>query len=652
MATTMVIISPNTLLVRKQAEQMNTTNGNEHQINMVSTVSHNQPSQLPPSNLPSRDLLDRGEDFKAICIPLYNALTTNDFKVAKVIIDKRPELVQFSITESCETVLHIAVVLRKSCMFVQYLMSLMTKDDLELSNGNGETSLCVVATTENVEIAKILVEKNDGLMDIPNSQGKVPLQVAALHGRHDMVVYLYSISQKMTSQFWTHQNRSWVFEECVSYSLFDVALRMVTDLPELATNGSVLRLLAQKPYYFNRLQFGRLFRVKNLLKGAMAFRFDYHWKGDDVIQLLGIILTEVMKLPKAEIDNLIRGPPDETTTTNEDAKYSSRLLFLAAEKGNTRFIVEVIRQYPHLALEVNDDNQSIFHVAISRRYKDIYKLLHEKDHIRNSIVTLEDKNGNNMLHLVGESARPKGLGMISSLQLDTEYTWFKTVQHTLIAHKQDDSGFAPAKFHRMKQTWWLSKRKLPSTFPMGGFPNKEVKRMLPDYIKVKKNIAGVTASDKFFKKLDDIYFKERELMKQMATQLMVVEALIATISFAALFTFPGGYDQKTGTPILLGEPISKLFLIFDSLSFLSSTTSIVTVLYTIFMDDFASSRSISSVQVSFCLKLALFSLITIIVSFLINIFILCQNIHKNSVSWLPIFTIFPAEMPLVLLGLL
>ncbi|XP_024978639.1 protein ACCELERATED CELL DEATH 6-like isoform X1 [Cynara cardunculus var. scolymus] len=583
---------------------MNTPNGNRHhQINIVS-ASHNQPSQLPPLNLPRRDLLDGGDDFNAICIPLYKALTSNDFKAVKVILDKRPMLVQFSITESCETILHIAVLLGKSCVLVQYLMSLMTKEDLELPNGSGETALCLVARTGNVEIAKILVEKNDGLIDIPNSEGRLPLQVAVLYGRHEMVEYLYNTSQRMTGHFWTHQDRSWVLEKCVDKSLFDLALQMAVDLPELAINGSILRLLARRPYTFYFLKFRWFYRLKSLLKGALKFRFDYHCKGDDLIKLLGMVLTQIMKLPKVEIDDIIRGPPDETTTnTEEDAKqkYSSRLLFHAAEMGNTEFVVEVIRQYPHLALDVNDDNQSIFHVAVLHRNEGIYKLLHEIDHIRNSIVTLEDKNGNNMLHLVSQSTMGYRRLMVSGLQMNKERLWYR-----------------------------------------------EVEGMLPSHLCRKKNAAGLTPYELFIKNHKDLFSKEKKLMKQMVTQLMVVEALIATISFAAVFTFPGGYNQTTGTPILLQKTLSKFFIIFDSLSFLSSTTSILVVLHLIMFDGFAHALSISSKLVTLCLTLAFFSIATIILTFLINLLLL----YQNNYDWLPTLILCSAAVPFVVLYVL
>ncbi|KVH87905.1 Ankyrin repeat-containing protein [Cynara cardunculus var. scolymus] len=209
---------------------MSTSNGNtdsielnpihqQHQINIEST-SHNQASQSSPLNLPRLDLLNgERDDFNTICVPLYNASTIGDLEAAKVILDKRRELVRFSIIESYETMLHIAV-LSKSYKFVEYLMSLMTEEDIKLSNRNGETAFYLVARVGNVKMAHILVKKNRGVINITDSQGRMPLHVAALFGRRTMVQYLYDDSDKMSGGFWTHQNRSWVLEACVENWLY------------------------------------------------------------------------------------------------------------------------------------------------------------------------------------------------------------------------------------------------------------------------------------------------------------------------------------------------------------------------------------------------------------------------------------------------
>ncbi|KAI7755594.1 hypothetical protein M8C21_029300 [Ambrosia artemisiifolia] len=437
------------------------------QIN-IRIASSDQP--LPPValNLPRPDLLLGREDYNEILVPTYKATITGDWKGAKNIFDRRPELVRFSITESRETVLHIAV-MGKSYWFVEYLVSLMQKEDLELQNANGQTALCLVAMAGHVKIAKILVKKNHALLDIPDSQGMMPLYMAALYGKHDMVKYLYHNSQKMTGQFWTHQNRADVLVKSVESNLFDVALQIVTDRPELAINGHVLGLLARKPYAFDKEEHHIIRRLKCWLCLMRIPNMESH-----ALQLLRIIWAQIVKLPKVEIDEILRGPPDQTegdekqthsekkqqemllllrtisenvakmhakiynifrgpadekaaTKNASKPRFSSRVLFLAAEIGNTAFIVEVIRQYPHLVHEVNDKNQSIFHIAVSHRHEGIYNMLYDIGSLRNLIITLEDKDGNNLLHLAGESPKINRLENIPGvgLQLHLETLWFK-----------------------------------------------------------------------------------------------------------------------------------------------------------------------------------------------------------------------------------
>nr|GEV81257.1 ankyrin repeat-containing domain, PGG domain protein [Tanacetum cinerariifolium] len=47
------------------------------------------------------------------------------------------------------------------------------------------------------------------------------------------------------------------------------------------------------------------------------------------------------------------------------------------EVGNTNFLLELIRRSPDLIWKVNDDNQTIFHVAVKNRHVSIYNLLYE-----------------------------------------------------------------------------------------------------------------------------------------------------------------------------------------------------------------------------------------------------------------------------------
>lgn len=131
-----------------------------------------------------------------------------------------------------------------------------------------------------------------------------------------------------------------------------------------------------------------------------------------------------MKKSKDEIDVILRGP---VTKINEKDTYPCRILFVAAKMGNTKFLVELIREYPDLMWKRNDDGQCIFHIAVFHRHECIYNLLHEIGSMRDMVTQLIDKDGNNMLHSVamnpGRNPHEQVLGPASQMQ--HELLWFE-----------------------------------------------------------------------------------------------------------------------------------------------------------------------------------------------------------------------------------
>nr|GEV99053.1 ankyrin repeat-containing protein [Tanacetum cinerariifolium] len=187
-----------------------------------------------------------------------------------------------------------------------------------------------------------------------------------------------------------------------------------------------------------------------------------------------------------EIDKILRGPE------GQPGKFPSRVLFVAAELGNTEFIVELIRKYPDLIWKKDDRNQSIFHTAVSHRHVNIYNLVYEIGSMKDSIVVLKDPDENSMLHLVGK--------------MPHENRW------------HDVTGAA---FQLQHQLLWY----------------KEVESMIPSYRK-RKNRFGQTPHQLFTHTHKDLVMEGGKWMKGTASKCMVVSALIATIVFAVAYTIP------------------------------------------------------------------------------------------------------------------
>ncbi|XP_076888700.1 uncharacterized protein LOC143539204 [Bidens hawaiensis] len=605
--------------------------------------------------LPNPDLLNGSrEDYIKFGIPLYEASIKGDWNAAKAILDVKPDLVRYSITENHETALHIAASAKKTKQmqnFVKNLVGLMTKQDLELQNSTSNTALCLAAAAGNIEMVRILVEKNRALLVISGSQQMMPLYMAALFGDHAMVEYLYNESMGLRDDGWNPQNRGWLLQKCVEAELFDIALRIVKDRPELASNGTVLGILAKKPDAFNGT-------TSNIFKKIINWAFgrgSNTWmlkKDTEALQLLRIVWENIAKKPKKEIDDIIRGPldpikkddrlpynkEDQTlhllkliseniakmpveiqkltagtsekmtrapTMGNARKTYSSRILFIAADMGNTMFIVELIRLYPDLIWKVNDNNLSIFHIAVKHRHEGIYNLLYEIGSMKDLITPLRDENDNNMLHLVGKSANNDRLEDISGVafQMQRELLWFK-----------------------------------------------EVEAMIPPSYRERRNKDGLTPHELFTKEHKDLVSHGEKWMKGTASHCMVVAALIATIVFAAAFTVPGGYsqgrvNQSDGIPIFHSQATFMVFVVADSISLFTSTASILMFL-SILTSRYAQRDFLRSLPIKLMLGLVMLflSIITMTMAFSVSFYLL----YKNGLIWFPIIISMFAVMPIFL----
>ncbi|XP_052622874.1 uncharacterized protein LOC111903468 isoform X2 [Lactuca sativa] len=589
-------------------------------------------------NLPIRDLLGNRAQYLSICVPLYNASIKGDWEAAQAILDKHQDLdlVGYAISENYDTALHIAASAKSSKLienFVENLVDKMTKEQLELKNDNDNTAFCLAAAGGNVKTVMTMLEKNGNLGDITGSNGMMPLYMASLFGKHEMVNYLYKNSREMHGDSWTNKNRSWVLQKCVE------ADQYVSRWPLLAKSGILLGVLARKPDAFRGIKPHFIWRIICPILALIHVKVGPSEKETDAMELLKIIWSEIVKLSKDEINSIIRGPADQPTnsgTEKEDVeqllgsilenvakmpnrihnlwsrkpvdheaksvnqKFSSRVLFVAAEMGNTEFLVELIRQYPDLIWKKNDNEQTIFHVAISHRHEGIYNLLHEIGSMKDMITPLKDLKGNNMLHLVGKCAKKKRLQVISgvALQMQRELLWFK-----------------------------------------------EVEGMIPPSYRERKNNDGLTPHELFSKEHKELLASGEKWMKETASQSMVVAALIATIVFAAAFTVPGGYNQTNGVPMFFQKRSFIVFVISDAISLTFSSVSLL-IFLSILTSRYAEDDFLELLPKRLMrgLTTLFFSIAAMMVAFSVSFFVL----YQNNLIWIPIVISAIASVPVFL----
>ena len=129
----------------------------------------------------------------SVLLKLYQAAKSGNWRLANRILCKNQRTIGSSITESRESVLHIAFA-SKDMKFIKEVVRILTNEDLERRNVDGDTALCFAAKLGFVTIAKELVEKNNRPPLIRNCEGRTPLCIAVLFGHRDTASYLCTVT--------------------------------------------------------------------------------------------------------------------------------------------------------------------------------------------------------------------------------------------------------------------------------------------------------------------------------------------------------------------------------------------------------------------------------------------------------------------------
>jgi len=101
-----------------------------------------------------------------------------------------------------------------------------------------------------------------------------------------------------------------------------------------------------------------------------------------------------------------------------------------------------------------------------------------------------------------------------------------------------------------------------------------VEEVVHPMCKEAKNEDGKKPYDVFIESHEELVKAGEKWTKDTATCYIAVASLVLTIMFAAAFTIPGGNNQ-TGTPISLDQNTFKMFLLADSVSIITSATSVL-----------------------------------------------------------------------------
>ncbi|KAM1187280.1 hypothetical protein ACFX2J_023231 [Malus domestica] len=490
---------------------------------------------------------------------------------------------------------------------VEELVQLMTEEQLETKNDDGETAL-TIAAAKDLKIVKCLVAKNNKLLRIADGDQMTPILSAAKNDRWDIVRYLYPLTRLEDLKPENGPCGSQLVCYCLQAKQFDIHVEHAPSVSDARINvqnqeneqgdqrnSTVFGLLQGLPSRLseslgiNRIRDLKLLHVRSLqilnrtcekikhLNNEEMMRYKLYETVFNAVE--NGIVEIVISLCKAKPELLIRKRPRKGPY--EEPIFPDSLL-------------------PHSMVKEPAFQESIFHYAVECRQEKVYSLVYGAG-TRNYLATLNNNRVEKMLYHAGklDPLAKEKLDCIpgAALQMQRERQWYKEVESMVTTPR------AP-----------------PFT----------------EY--------GLNAARFFTKNHKELHEKGEKWMKDTASSYIIVSALIITIMFAAAFTVPGGHNQETGFPIFLNEKLFMVFVVSDAISLFSSVTSALMFL-SILTSRYAEDDFLKSLPTKMIIGLStlFISVATMMVAFSSAIFLMLRD--KSSIST-PIISL--AGVPVIL----
>ncbi|KAH6761660.1 hypothetical protein C2S52_019093 [Perilla frutescens var. hirtella] len=456
--------------------------------------------------------MSAGEDLSRF-LPVCQAAQRGDWDTVQNFFEDVNELSTTIITTYSETALHLAVLTGKANDLVKKLVELTPAGALALKNCSGKTALHNAAIVGNTEAAKMLVDKNPGLLDISCNFNRLAVIEATVMCHKETLEYLISEHEKHSPPCFQGQLGIRLLNAIITSEFVDIALHLAYKYPNLATlrdtrdGHSALSIIAGTPNLFPRTEtfIYHVPKVKEMREKKA--------RREEALQLVEYLCRLIVSLPE-----------------NEAAIIFERSIIEAARNGISEIVEMIIHNYPNVTFYEDFDGRNVFLMAASNRFENVINLIYNMSNVKYMLFDRVDYHGNNLMHICGKLAPPHRLNLVAgaALQMQRELQWFKEMENFV---------------NPSRRTWVNADDQTPQMI--------------------------------FTKEHESLKAEGERWMKDTANACTIAAALIATVVFAAAFTVPGGVESATGIPLFSGKPAFMLFAISDAVSLFTSITSLL-----------------------------------------------------------------------------
>ncbi|XP_062209424.1 protein ACCELERATED CELL DEATH 6-like [Phragmites australis] len=492
----------------------------------------------PATSLKAMDPATSGKAMQRGMDPaLYKAATQGKVASLRQLAAADPKILS-SVTPQLNTALHLAA-LHGHSKFASEVLD-KKSELLVAKNDDGDTPLHLAAKAGKLKVAELLVSVARAWQDDPNTAdtspnspllvtnnaGNTPLHEAVRKRRSAVAVMLLEADP----------NRG-----------HDLNGRKESPLDMAAREGlvQVVRKIVDMPWVQGRFVFS--------VSGTALHQavLGGHTK---IVEILLEKCPDLIDQPDSDGNNALHYAAQKNHPHAVELLLNSRTelaykpngwmespLHVAASYGSTEAIKALLRHCPDVAEMVDSEGRNAFHASIiSGKMSALRCLLR---HVRRpELLNRVDKHGNTPLHLAAQMSRvPSAVMLLNDRRVDPcvlnhkGQTARSLVEMKLPSGEMDAYEMYLWKQLKRQESIRCGKQQLP---PLATYPSRRA------------------SNDKYFERIVETY--------------ILVATLIATVTFAATFTMPGGYHQEKGIALHGHKTAFKIFIISNTVAMCSS----------------------------------------------------------------------------------
>ncbi|XP_027348436.1 ankyrin repeat-containing protein ITN1-like [Abrus precatorius] len=265
------------------------------------------------------------------------------------------------------------------------------------------------------------------------------------------------------------------------------------------------------------------------------------------------------------VDLLLSRDPSQLELSRSNGKNA---LHLAARQGHVDVVKLLLEQDPQLARRTDKKGQTALHMAVKGVSCEAVKLILKTDA---AIVMLPDKFGKTALHV---STRKKRVEIVNELLHLPDTNVNALTRDHKTALDIAESLLPSAEILEIKGS--LARRGAVNANNLNQPRDelirntvtqirKDVLTQLEQTRKTNKNVNGIAM---------ELRQMHREGINNTANSVTVVAVLFATLTFAAIFSIPGG-DDDSGVAVMVGTLPFDIFFICNSVALFTSLAVVV-----------------------------------------------------------------------------